>query len=734
MKGLNRLFAKLVAAVVFGMVFLSSVLIAGEPASKLGVLKAPAAKHHVGMVDDWSHHRLVFSNPGTYEQAIKKGWYSSEYSKWIKLRYDTRFIMQQTKRGAAAQQMSPSLPLATMRLAGPKSPLRPPPPKIKTTIHADWSMNMGSGAAVGAGMYPAKYSFDIATAYCDSDPTPDFVVYPTGLTGVAASRSGTFAGNPVATETVTIAGTLILTASATDNTGLNFITTGNKAAHALNLAAAIARNGAGVGVTATNSGNDVIVTALTPGTAGNGITLVEGLTGFAWDAGTLAGGTDQANIIAYDNLYSGCSGANKPLVYWQYGTDGGTIVTSPVLSADGSQVAFAQSVGGVARLVLLKWSKDSNLVNLTNTAAASYRACTAPCMTSLTFNGSPDDTNSSPFYDYTNDVLYVGDDSGVLHKFTNIFNSGTPAEITGGGAASGWPQQVNAGGRVLTSPVYDSVSGKVFVGSGTDTWGRRLHSIPAAGGSDNVASSSSLAGSASTGVVDAPLVDSAAGTVYVFTNDDDGTHGAVYQFAVGFADGGGATTKQTLGQNSDNEIAYSGTFDNLYFTSSDASPTGNLYVCGRATGTQRPTLYQVPIASNVLGTPVIGPELVSGGTPTCSPVVEILNGSTDRIFLSVQANNKTAAPISCPAGTGCIMSFDVTTATGFGTGKTTSSTLGAAGGTSGIIIDNTVGSGTLAGASQVYYSTLSDQACVGNGSTGSGTGGCAVQASQANLN
>jgi hypothetical protein len=50
-----------------------------------------------------------------------------------------------------------------------------------------------------------------------------------------------------------------------------------------------------------------------------------------------------------------------------------------------------------------------------------------------------------------------------------------------------------------------------------------------------------------------------------------------------------------------------------------------------------------------------------------------------------------------------------------------------AGGTSGLIIDNTVG--TLAGASQVYFSTLSNQTCATSG----GTGGCAVQASQADL-
>jgi hypothetical protein len=56
-----------------------------------------------------------------------------------------------------------------------------------------------------------------------------------------------------------------------------------------------------------------------------------------------------------------------------------------------------------------------------------------------------------------------------------------------------------------------------------------------------------------------------------------------------------------------------------------------------------------------------------------------------------------------------------------------SSALPAAGGTSGIIIDNTVQ--TLTGASQVYFSTLSNQTCTTSGTTG----GCAVQASQSAL-
>ena len=55
--------------------------------------------------------------------------------------------------------------------------------------------------------------------------------------------------------------------------------------------------------------------------------------------------------------------------------------------------------------------------------------------------------------------------------------------------------------------------------------------------------------------------------------------------------------------------------------------------------------------------------------------------------------------------------------------------LSAAGGTSGIIIDNTVNIGLVPGASQIYFTTLSNQACTTSG----GSGGCAVQASQPGL-
>ncbi len=111
----------------------------------------------------------------------------------------------------------------------------------------------------------------------------------------------------------------------------------------------------------------------------------------------------------------------------------------------------------------------------------------------------------------------MGDDSGNLHKFTGVFN-GMPAEQVGGG----FPAVVSPG-NVLSSPVYDSATGLVFVGSGgeavANTNGNRLHSVIALNGivTDSLGIGTS---SLRTGVRDAPIVDSTAKRVYAFIGAD----------------------------------------------------------------------------------------------------------------------------------------------------------------------------------------------------------------------
>ena len=103
----------------------------------------------------------------------------------------------------------------------------------------------------------------------------------------------------------------------------------------------------------------------------------------------LLGSASQASITAYVNLYSGCTGI-VPAVYWAYNT-GGQILTSPVISGDGKQVAFVQTNPTLSgEVVLLKWAASGGpvgvgaAVTLTSVPRAAYRNCTAPCMTTIT--------------------------------------------------------------------------------------------------------------------------------------------------------------------------------------------------------------------------------------------------------------------------------------------------------------------------------------------------------------
>jgi hypothetical protein len=532
-----------------------------------------------------------------------------------------------------------------------------------------------------------------------------------------------------------------------------------------------------------------------------------------------------------------------PSVYWAYNT-GGQVLTSPLISLDGSQVAFVQTdTGQVGTLVLIKWAASTGTVanpaTPTTVLPAAYLGCTAPCMTTVILHDGSnlitDDTTSSVFYDYSHDIGWVGGARGWLHKITGVFK-GVPTEVHSGG----FPVQVNTG-NALSSPVYDAASQNVFVGD----YGGFLYSVDSTNPSTVIQSGELDFG---TGIVEGPIVDSTNGLVYVFASSDGTSNctgpsacSAVFQLTTAFLSGDQghkSVAGTSLASGSTPNPLYIGAFDSSYFNSGNA--TGNLYVCGN-TGTN-PTVFQIPITAGIpaaTGTNFV--TLVSAGlTSACSPVADVPNPSTlsERIFVSAQ-NNGTAT--ACGSG-GCIFNFvsapwiastpyavgqqvlssnldvetvitpgssgssvpiwtnsagakktdggvtwidqgvlvaptiagwlpshhyaaatghildsnfnvQVSTTPGI-TGGTVPTTwnptpggttadgtvtwtnagtvgtfaLAAAGGTSGIIIDDVL-NGTVAGTSQVYFSTLSNRAC-----GTSGTGGCAVQASQAGLN
>ncbi len=146
-----------------------------------------------GVPDDWSHHHVMFSDPGTEQEALDRG----TYEQWLAVVNNPRYIMQQLKRHAPAQgpaaddvariEEADRVQQASGRqLVGVSAPGPQPPRRAK--IQRDWSMNLGSGAKVGAGMYPAKFSFN-GGPQCGNASSPDFVVYNTSLAGSSTQAS-----------------------------------------------------------------------------------------------------------------------------------------------------------------------------------------------------------------------------------------------------------------------------------------------------------------------------------------------------------------------------------------------------------------------------------------------------------------------------------------------------------------------------------------------------------------
>ena len=587
------------ATLVFGAALLISFV---------AVPTIKAADEPIHLVTDWSHRHVVFSPPQSLMDRIR-------------LSRDPRYIQQILRHNFERENQGVLWPWRHGH-------------EHRDRLHGDWSIDMGTGATVGADNFPAKFSFNANTASCS-----DFVVYNTSL----------------------------------------------------------------------------------------------------------AGSSTQATVVAFDNLYVGTCGV-APSTYWAFNT-GGTAVTSVVLSYDGSQVAFVQnnSAATHATLVILKWAANSGTIaapdTLTAVTPSLYAGCTAPCMTTLQFAADSTtfptsvDTIASPFYDYNSDTLYAGDSEGYLHQFTSVFHgtAAVPPAETISSTTIIWPCVVSSA-YPLSSPVYDHVGGNIYIPS---TFGT-LKQLSAAVGCGGAGVTKTAQVSTPNDPLDGVLVDSTKGLIYMVVSASYVTatgDTAVYTFPVNFI-GGTVGTETILSNDGPGTSIYSGAFDNQWFLGN----AGHMYVCGPAAGASNniPTLYQIAVStSGVLGTVSTGPALASSttGPPLCSPVTEFFNSSetgsgvdsagTDWIFLSVTNLGQTASPVSCAANTGCLVSFDVTSGV-MSSSTVTAATRNEAGGMSGIIVD---GSSASTGASQVYFTPLTSMVC-----GTSGTGGCAIQASQSGLN
>jgi len=685
----KRFFHKLsLAAVTFGMLLISSVFITGQPASK----------HHVGMVDDWTHHHLVFSNPGTYEQAIAQG----SYTKWINIQYDTRFILQQMKMNAVGNSggTMQTHPIAMI-------------PKPNSIVRRDWSVSLGTGSVASA-MFPAKYTFaPIGTPSCAND----YAVFPVaiaGMAGTAASATGTFKSAVTPSGHVTItngSNVLTLTATGGASSGTSFHVDTIPSDNAASLATAInlSGNGSLVGVVASHTSGSatLTVTATTPGLGGNSIALAGTLSHFTWAGATLTGGVSgQANLVGINNLYSGSSPTGlcgaTPSIMFAYYIGGGAAQTSPVLSLDGTKIAFVETVtNGSDFHVLTIGTTGSNGIDALDPAVPGTNNNAVD--TAIQMNGNATVTRSSPFIYYDGDIAYVGDDKGLLHKFTGVFK-GTPAEVTTGG----WPVTVVASGNAaqmtLSGPVYDQVSQNVFIGTGNGYLSYVRVSASSAGacaaGSPPCLGSPSILVSAIGGtypVVDPPLVDSTNGTVF----EQAGSAASAMLVQANTSLGNAVTVTVSTFANGGNNYPHSGAFDNNYYNCAfgGAACNGFLYIGGYyVSGVNLPSaLYRVGFnSSGKMNATTDGNALKFGNGSSngqLSPLTEFLNGSTDWLFAG-DVNN-----------TDNILNFDITSSFPSAATDTVTET----GGTGGIVIDNVSASNQ---ASSIYFGTLTGSTAV----------------------
>ncbi len=409
--------------------------------------------------------------------------------------------------------------------------------------------------------------------------------------------------------------------------------------------------------------------------------------------------TNGANLVGLNNLYVNttgtgfCTGLTAPTALFAYNIaiqTGGHIITSPILSLDGTKVAFVESVpanGGIA-------SAYFDVVTTTQGGTL-----TAPVTPTGMFNGqltlAGGDTHSSPWIDYSNDVVYVGTDDGFMHKVTGVFK-GTPAVDPIG---SGWPLLV-AAGLHMSPPVLDEDLGVLIVGGSNGD----LYQISTTTNPPVVVNSISLGSGLSEGIVSAPVVDVTNDSTFVVTADD-GVSGAIFQVRTS------AMVQRSVGELGLGSSGSPGTALTLYepALSNDYFPdpsNGVMTLCG--TGPSDTSPYQYVFGFNgtlMKEAPLFKQQLSTSTAARCSGWTEFFNpnigaGGTDFFFFGLTQD--------CTSITGTVASGCIAEETNLTPASVSAAVVKATltGGPSGIIIDNYANPVTYPEASSTYCTAL----------------------------
>src|SRR5271165_2798572 len=661
-----------------------------------------------GLPTDWSHRHVIFSQPANAEQAGRVAHDPRYWQQWV--RQNVVRVLQDENQDS----MRPSL----HRVADQKT-------------QADWSEDLGSGANMGPGNFPAKYTFQLTNATCSNAPAPDYVVFSTGLTGSAGQPSVVGFDN---LYSGCISFGAVPTVYWAYNTGGQILTS-----------PVISTDGKQVAFVQTNVAHEG--------------TLV--LLKWAAGSGTLSSPVTLTPVTnsAYRNCTAPCMTTILLKDKSSVDTDDLTSSVFPDYSHD------TIWVGGA-----LGW-----LHKITGAFQGTPAEATTGGFPVQVGTGN---SLSSPAYDPGSGFVFVGDYGGFFYRVSS----------TGTVTASA---QVDHGTGLVSAPIVDTTSGKVYVFSSNDNSTScsggpcaAVYQFPtnfsggAAGSEVTVGASALSPNPLYEGTFDANYLASinATGNLYVCGNT--GGPPVIYQIPVAAGVmktpvAGPVISNTTTGCSPVTDVANpnaAGGATEWFFAGTQTQGLGNSCANGGCAMNFKNQQWKAS-TSYVIGQQVLDSHFqvqtvhIAGTTgataPTWNTTLGLLTNdgavkwvdqgphsaghaqwaATHAYAVNaeiIDSNNNIELVITAGtsrAGTHPAWNANVYGTTTDGTvhwrnmGAVATASIAAAGGTSGIIIDNTASSGTMAGASQVYFTTQSNQVCATSG----GTGGCAVQASQSAL-
>ena len=386
----------------------------------------------------------------------------------------------------------------------------------------------------------------------------------------------------------------------------------------------------------------------------------------------------QANLIGLNNLYTGsspagvCSGAGPNVMFAYNATTiaGGHIVGSPVISLDGTKIAFVESLGTASIFHVVKWTSGQGQIGKS----------AAPSMTSLQYSANAT-TTSSPWVDYRGDAAYISDDKGVMYKISPVFG-GTPALVT----TAPWPIQVAA--TRLTPPVLDRQRSLLIAGGRNGN----LYGIDFSRGGAVYVVSVGAHNNANSGILAPPIVDITNGTIFVVNSLGYGGAGAVLEQVTENNFQQAKTASIGLGSAGGTAVnIYQPALSNGYYTN---PANGFIYTCGTGSSDTTPWQYSFGFTGVFMSTVPAGKaQLLTSTVATCTPWTEFFNpnigaSGTDLFFFGLTQD----CTATGTAG-GCVA--EITSA------SSTPTFSNVANGPSGIIVDNW---STANQASNIYFS------------------------------